>query len=573
MKGTVKKWGINGEGIVFLHGKAIFVPGAIPGETIEYELRADHDTWAEGVLKEVIEPSARRRHPLCRKWQECGGCSLMHLDYKGQVRMKEQVLKDTLRKYAGYEGSVEPLMKNPEPLAYRNACKMPFGLDEEGRPVSGMYARGSHTFVPVERCLVHSRKLEQVRQEINRIFSEMNLPVTRTAAHPGYMTLVLKEFNGKVHIVLVTSDLEVPQELADRLMEIDGAASAWQSIKTPEDPEHELFGSRVLHLAGDMKMTLQLEDLHLTLLPRSFFQLNTAQATQVYKKVLDWLPEHCGLMVEAYSGIGAISLMAADRADEIIGIETIEDAVANAADNALINGCSNVSFRCDDAAEGLQAIVEEKTPDVLVVDPPRTGLDTPMKETLRQSGIPRVIYVSCNPSTLAKDIRDLSGEYVLRQVVPVDMFSQTPNIESISLLERMTPAEQETARKRKEAQARKSENGQREKKPDSARETADRSAALEKKGGAAEKSSRSARDGRERPDRKHPDSQCREDRPARRSQAGRGSAFLKGRRSGARFKQADGQEGRRADGRSRRKEKPGHKVYGRPEQNKRGKTQ
>lgn len=565
MKGTVKKWGINGEGIVFLHGKAIFVPGAIPGETIEYELRADHDTWAEGVLKEVIKPSARRRHPLCRKWQECGGCSLMHLDYKGQVRMKEQVLKDTLRKYAGYEGPVKPLMKNPEPLAYRNACKMPFGLDEEGRPVSGMYARGSHTFVPVERCLVHSRKLEQVRQEISRIFSEMNLPVARTAVQPGYMTLVLKEFNGKVHIVLVTSDLEVPQELADRLMEIDGAASVWQSIKTPADPEHELFGSRVLHLAGDMKMTLQLENLNLTLLPRSFFQLNTAQAIQVYKKVLDWLPEHCSLMVEAYSGIGAISLMAADRADEIIGIETIEDAVANAADNALINGCSNVTFRCADAAEGLKAIVEEKTPDVLVVDPPRTGLDQSMKETLRQSGIPRVIYVSCNPSTLAKDIRDLSGEYVLRQVVPVDMFSQTPNIESISLLERMTPEEQETAKRRKEAGVCRSEDSRCRRKPDSAAETADGTNVPEKKAGAGKTSGRPGRERRDRPDRKHPDSRRKDDRHARRSQAGRDSAFLKGRRPGGRFKKADGQEGR-----SRRKENSGHRAFGRPEHNKRG---
>lgn len=436
MKGTVKKWGINGEGVLFPRRKAVFVQGAIPGETIEYEITADHPHYAGGKLTRVTEPSPRRRHPLCPKWEECGGCSLMHLDYKGQVRMKEQVLKDTLRKYAGYTGPIEPLLKNPDPLGYRNACKMPFGLDEEGRPSTGMYQRGSREFVPIERCVVHSRKLETVRNRISELARKLNLPVVRNAQKPGYMNLVLKEYNGKVHVILVTSDLEVDPKLVEGIMNLDNVASLWQSVKTQNDPAHELFGQTIRHLAGEETMHLDLDGLDLQLLPRSFFQLNTAQAKNIYDLAVSWLPDHVPFMVEAYAGVGAISLKAADKADRIVGIESIQDAVDNANENAASNHKDNVSFVCGDAATELKKILETETPQVLVADPPRTGLDQSMKDALKKTGIETMIYISCNPSTLAKDIEDLKPEYEVKRVKPVDMFSQTPNIETAVLLTR-----------------------------------------------------------------------------------------------------------------------------------------
>lgn len=435
MIGTVKKWGINGEGIVFFRKKAVFVPGAIPGETIEYEIAADHPRYAQGKLIRVVGPSPRRRHPLCPRWEECGGCSLMHLDYKGQVRMKEQVLRDTLRKYADYNGPIEPLLKNPDPLAYRNACKMPLGLDEESHPATGMYERGSRNFVPIERCLVHSRKLESVRNRISELVRELDLPVIRNTQKPGYMNLVLKEYNGKVHVILVTSQIEVDPRLVEGIMNLDDVASLWQSVKTPDDPAHELFGKTMRHLAGEETMHLELDGLDLQLLPRSFFQLNTAQAKNIYDLAVEWLPGHVPFMVEAYSGIGAISLKAADRADRIVGIESIQDAVDNANENARANHKDNVSFVCGDAAEELKKILKTQTPQVLVVDPPRTGLDQPMKDALLHSGIETLIYISCNPSTLAKDLHDLKAVYEIIRVKPVDMFSQTPNIETIVKLE------------------------------------------------------------------------------------------------------------------------------------------
>ena len=186
---------------------------------------------------------------------------------------------------------------------------------------------------------------------------------------------------------------------------------------------------------GEEKMHLQLEDIQLSLLPRSFFQLNTKQSVNLYNVVKDWMPRS-KTTVEAYSGIGAISLFVKDKAQEIIGVESIQDAVDNANENAMLNHADNVSFICEDAGSALAHLVKEKDVDTLIVDPPRSGLDDTMKETILKSKIKTMIYVSCNPATLAKDLGVLKKEYRIVKIQPVDMFSQTPHVESVTLLVR-----------------------------------------------------------------------------------------------------------------------------------------
>lgn len=435
MLANIKKWGINGEGVAYSNKKAFFIENAIPGETVNAEVTTDHGSYLKGRAVEILEPSPRRRHPLCPKWDQCGGCGLMHVDYKGQIRMKEHVLKEALRKYAGYEGEILPMIKNPEPLAYRNACKMPFGTNEDGKTCTGMYRRDTSDFVPIERCLIHSKKLEAVRQAITELVNAYGLKAADSSDPEHLKTLVLKEFNGKVHAVFVTGHMELPQAFVEEILEtIPDAVSVWQSIKDADDPEYELFGGQVLHLGGEMKMTLSLDDYELDLLPKSFFQLNTKQAQALYKLIASWLPPKSGLLVEAYSGIGAISLYAADRADQAIGIEVVEDATANARSNALLNGKENLSFICGDAAQELEKIAAHEHVNTLVVDPPRSGLNDQMKKTILQTCPQNLIYVSCNPSTLAKDLAVLQSRYAIRAVQPFDFFSQTPHVESICLL-------------------------------------------------------------------------------------------------------------------------------------------
>lgn len=231
--------------------------------------------------------------------------------------------------------------------------------------------------------------------------------------------------------------MEIPESLINALLESSlPVASVWQSIKSPKDPAYELFGDKVLHLGGAMNIQVPLEPLSLSLLPRSFFQLNTAQAQNLYKTVTDWIEGNPELVVEAYSGIGAMSLMAASKAKEVTGIEVVEDAVVNARDNALANGIENASFVCGDAGQELEEIAQKKTIDVLIADPPRSGLDQKMIDSILKAAPNEMIYVSCNPATLAKNLKELEGMYQVERVQPFDMFSQSPQIETAVLLKK-----------------------------------------------------------------------------------------------------------------------------------------
>ena len=431
MKTTIKKWGINGEGIAYHEKKPVFIENAIPEEVIEFDVKKDEKTYLVGELTRLVEPSSKRRYPLCSIWKECGGCALMHVKYPAQCKMKEEVLKEALIKYAGYKGRMFPIVKNPEPLAYRNSCKLPFG-EEYGQLYTGMYERDSNHFQKVERCFVHSKLLELTRQEVVKILNEHHCKVYDSKTRLGFRNLVMKEFNEKIQIILVTGKDELSEDLISELSSLDCVCSLWQSKKT--DTTRELFGE-MIHLWGEEKMTLRMKNLQLSLLPRSFFQLNTKQAENLYEHVARWMPK-CHTIVEAYSGIGAISLFLKNKGKEIIGIESIQDAVDNANENAKINDANNVSFICEDAGSALSRIVKEKRVDALVVDPPRSGLDDVMKETILVSKIKTVIYVSCNPATLAKDLKVLQKEYSILKIQPFDMFSQTPHVETAVLLQK-----------------------------------------------------------------------------------------------------------------------------------------
>lgn len=430
MKARIKRWGINGEGIAYVDRKPVFIDDAIPTELVEIKLTEENDRYGKGEVIRRLEESPRRRKPLCPKWKSCGGCGLMHVDYKGQIRMKENALKEALRKYAHYTGPIEPMIKNPKPLAYRNACKLPIGIDE-GKTVTGMYKKGSNIFVPLERCMIHDGKLEAVRIPIGEILTRAKLPVCFKQQKNGLKNLVIKQYDGKLHVILVSTPMEIPQEVVDEILALPDVASVWQNIKTSSDPDHELFGARMKHLGGQEKMSLHLNDIELDLLPKSFFQLNTPQAITLYEAIAQMIPAHSGLLVEAYCGVGAISLFVADKASKVIGIETIPDAVTNARSNALLNHKENVEFICGDAGKEMKKIVVDEHVDTLIVDPPRTGLGPDMINAVLRDKPQTMIYVSCNPSTLAKDLDQLQKVYSIEKVQPIDFFSQTPHVETL----------------------------------------------------------------------------------------------------------------------------------------------
>lgn len=429
----VQRWGINGEGIGYWNRKPVFIPAAVPGETVLVEVEKEMPKFMTARLVKVIEASSRRQQPPCEHYQECGGCSLIHVDYKGQIQMKKQFLEESLKKYAGYTGEVEPMIKNPTVFEYRNSLKMPAAMVDDVLE-TGLYKRDSNDFVSIHACAIHTRGLEKARKEVMDILRESGMKAWSRNKRGGLRMLVMKEFDGKVQVILVTDPMDIDPEITAKIMNIPEVTSVWQSIKTERDPEVETFGKVMRHLAGDETMSLKLGDFDLTLLPRSFFQLNTQQAKVLYETVRDMTPEG-DLIVEAYSGIGGISMFLHDKAKKIIGIEGVADAVTNARENAKANGLENVEFIHGDAAEQLEEIADNEDVDTLVVDPPRSGLQERMIEAVKFAQPKNIIYVSCNPSTLAKDIEALE-DYEIEKVQPVDIFSQTSNVEAVVKLKR-----------------------------------------------------------------------------------------------------------------------------------------
>lgn len=428
MKTTIKKWGINAEGIGYFHHKPVFIKGAIPEEIVSFTLEKENPRYSIGHLQSVLKESPRRRKQPCSLANHCDGCALMHVDYKGQCQMKMKALRQTLAKYAGYQGEINPIIKNESVFGYRNSCKMPV-KQVDGKIRIGMYQMESNSFVSIPRCIVHQKGLEKTRQALEQILNVYSIQAYDFHEETGLRTVVIKEFEEKIQIILITGQDTLNSDMIKEISQLDNVVSIWQSIKT--DKNVDIYGKEMRLLFGKETMELHLDGLVLNLLPRSFFQLNTKQAYRLYNYVKD-LIQPCDVLVEAYSGIGAMSLMVASKAKKIIGIEYIEDAVKNANENAKLNNLKHVSFICEDAGKALKKIQENV--DTLIVDPPRTGLDTTMKEAILEKQPEQIVYISCNPSTLAKDLKQLQRVYALKSVQPFDMFSQTQHVETVCLL-------------------------------------------------------------------------------------------------------------------------------------------
>lgn len=433
MKVEIKKTGINGEGIGYIDRLPVFVPGALVGEFVDIRIVEKKKTYAIAELNKVITKSKDRVTPKCRMQHVCGGCPLMIAKYPKQLFYKKEILKQSLIKYAQVNPrKIMDVMPSEDIFGYRNQFKMPCAMDE-GRLTSGLFMPNSNYFIDIHRCFIHDDALDKMRVNIMNVLNSEGYEGYNHHHRSGIRNLIVRGFNGKYQCTIVTGEDEIEPRTIERLMKIKGMYSLWQSIHTIKKTP-EVFGPRMIFLAGEKLLPLDLDGLKLEISPRSFFQLNTKQAVQLYRTIASVIPDDQNLIVEAYSGIGAISLYLKDKAKEIIGIESIKDAVVNANKNAKLNGCEHVSFVCDDAANKLVYLSKKRDIDVLVVDPPRSGLDDAMIECILRSKIKKIVYVSCNPATLGKNLAVLQRRYEVERVIPFDMFPHTPHVESVVVL-------------------------------------------------------------------------------------------------------------------------------------------
>ena len=422
--------GINGEGIAYdTNNKPIFIPRALIDEVVDIKIIKEFDTYKTAELVKVIKQSDYRIKAKCKLTHLCGGCPLMILQVKKQLEYKKALIEQSLIKYTNRKYRVLPVIASEDYFSYRNQFKFPVKLIN-GQLYSGLYQENTDRLVTIERCIIHNTKLEVIRNNIMKILNLHNIKDYYERIQSGLRCIVLRGFNDTYQLTLITGKNNISDKCINDLFEIDGISSIYQNINISKNPT--AFSDEFRLLCGSKTIELKLNNLVFRLSPNSFFQLNTKQAIKIYDYVNE-LVKPCNLIVEAYSGIGAMGLITSSKANKVKGIEYVNNAVKNANLNAKFNHLNDkVNFVCGDAAKYLELINEPI--DYLIVDPPRSGLDDNMLSAILKKLPSTIIYVSCNHSTLAKNIASLSDRYNVEIIQPFDMFTNTAHVECITLM-------------------------------------------------------------------------------------------------------------------------------------------
>jgi 23S rRNA (uracil-5-)-methyltransferase RumA len=441
---TIKRMGINGEGIGYFKKKAVFVQGALPGEEVVCVIEKEYPKYIRAEMKTIRKKSKDRVDPPCDIYEACGGCQLQHLDYAKQLEYKRDLILQALDRYV--KKKIDPTVVKQtlgmeHPWDYRNKSQLQVGM-LKGKVIAGLYGQGSHRLIDITGCLVQHPTTNKVAEVIKQIISDLNISVYNERNHSGFIRTIVTRIGfqtDEVQVVLVTAKKEFPKrELFVKQVErrLPQVKSLMQNINGQKTSL--IFGEETQHLFGDEYIEERLEDIGFELSARAFFQLNPVQTVKLYnevKRVADLTGDE--KIVDAYCGVGTIGLWLADGAKQIRGIEVIDEAVKDARRNAKNLGIENAEYVTGKAEEWLPKWQKEGfQPDIIVVDPPRTGLDHKFIETVKKIKPKKFIYVSCNPSTLAKDIDALSSVFKVKSMQPVDMFPQTSQVESVTLLEK-----------------------------------------------------------------------------------------------------------------------------------------
>ena len=437
---AIRDLGVHGEGIGSVDGFTVFVPGALPGETVTAEITLLKKSYALGKLLSIEQKSPFRVVPECPVYENCGGCQLSHLTYEGQLDMKYRRVKDVIERIAGESGKlVRPVLPAVHPFAYRNKMAVPAGL-VKGEAALGCYRQGSHDIIPVSSCAIQKEENNRLLQFARRFIEKYGISVYDEKTRKGSLRHVMGRVgdDGKVMVVLVTASETLPEEkrwIEGIQKELPEVISLWHNIQPK--PGNTILGAKIRHLWGRETLTASLCGLQFEVSPYSFFQVHKEQAEILYEKALAYADLKGGeTVIDAYCGTGTISLCLAKKAKRVIGIEIVKSAIEDAKKNAKKNHMENTEFYAADAGKLMPQLYRQGlVPDVIVMDPVRAGCSEEVLKAAAGMNPKRIVYVSCNPATFARDAKILKSEgYEIKKIQPVDMFPQTMHVEVIALL-------------------------------------------------------------------------------------------------------------------------------------------
>ena len=433
--------GSSGEGVGRYDGFTVFVHGALPEETVQAEIILVKKNYAIGKLIKIITASPDRVEPVCPVYAECGGCQLQHLSYAGQLRMKQQQVKDALTRIGHLDTEVLPVIGCSNPWNYRNKMQFPAASGAEGKISIGCYAAATHSVIDTGSCMIQKEANNEVLTTVRKWMQRYSISAYDEKTGKGLVRHVMSRVgvhSGEVMAVLITSAYDIPhkKELVEWLTKyVPNLVSVVQNIN--KKPTNVVMGSKTRVLYGRTTITDSLGALSFNISAQSFFQVNSEQAEKLYNKALEYAALSGNeTVVDVYCGTGTISLYLAKHAGKVYGIEIVAPAIEDAKKNAQDNNCSNAEFILGDAAEKLpQLLAEGVKPDVVVVDPPRAGCEQKVLKAIADVEPQRIVYVSCNPASLARDLAYLSEcGYKTMAAQPVDMFPMTSHVETVCLL-------------------------------------------------------------------------------------------------------------------------------------------
>jgi 23S rRNA (uracil1939-C5)-methyltransferase len=441
--------GLNheGAGVGRYEGYTLFVPGALAGERVRARVEHTKKSYGFARLLDVVQASPFRVQPPCPVFDRCGGCSLQHLAYEEQLRHKQQIVKDNLRRIGGFttegEGAVRvhPTIGMADPWRYRNKAQVPIG-EQDGVLVGGFYAERSHQIIDMDECLIQHQANDEVVAAVKRIAARLQIQPYDEVRHTGLLRHVVAKVGartGELMVVLITTEDFIPQRdllIEGIRLEVPSVTSIVQNVN-PEKT-NVIFGNKTVTLWGNDVIYDYIGPIKFAISARSFYQVNPVQTEILYNKTLEYAgATGTETIIDAYCGIGTISLFLAQKAKHVYGVEIVPEAIADANRNAELNGIANVTFEVGAAEVVIPAWKEQGIrADVIVVDPPRKGCDEALLTTILHMQPERVVYVSCNPSTLARDLKILADRYEVKEVQPVDMFPHTDHVECCVLLTR-----------------------------------------------------------------------------------------------------------------------------------------
>lgn len=436
---VVTDYTAEGQGVAHIEGCAVFIPNAIAGERVRLRIEKAQKTWAAGKIVEILERSPHRVNRECPEAKKCGGCDFWHMDYEEETRLKAERVRTCLNRIGGEALEEMSILAAPTCFGYRNKAQYPVAV-KKGRAYAGFFRAGTHDVVEMDRCRILPEESDTVRDIVISYVNQFHISVYDETAHKGLLRHIYVRrgtVSGQILVCLVVNGEALPhvEVLIDGLKKVPGFTTLVLSIN--ERKGNAVLGDRFITLYGPGYIEDTLCGLVFRLSPRSFYQVNHSQAQHLYELAISQAKiTKSDTVLDLYCGVGTITLIMAKAAGKVIGVEVIPQAVEDARDNACRNDIHNAEFLCGDAGEAALELERQGVhPDVVVVDPPRKGLNADAIEAIVRMSPRRLIYVSCDPATLARDVALLKQRgYQLENAQAVDLFPRCAHVETVAVI-------------------------------------------------------------------------------------------------------------------------------------------